>query len=119
MTMSRHGAKRFGMTLCDHARSRSAGRRRRQRALKLMRIDDEPLVLGNLVVKRAPRRIRRFSLPIHAAAAGRARSLVNRMNEPSANASTPQLLGREQVVKVADVVQPGGTAMKQIVCDAD
>jgi hypothetical protein len=47
MTMSRHGAKRFGMTLCDHAWTQFAGQCQRQRATKLMRIDDEPLVLGN------------------------------------------------------------------------
>jgi hypothetical protein len=69
-----------------------------------MCIDDESLVLGDLVVKRTPRRIRRSSLPIHATAAGSARNLINRMNKSSANASTPQVFGCEQVLKIADVV---------------
>jgi hypothetical protein len=85
---------------------------------KLLGVNDKSLVLGDFVIQRTARRIRHLSLPIQATTADSARSSINPMNKLSSNASTAQLFRREQVLEIADVIEPSGTAMKRIVRDA-
>lgn len=66
--------------------------------LKLMRVDDEPSVLGNLVVQCTAGLVAHIRLPVDSTASSRARGFVYRINEPTADASTPRGFGSEQVL---------------------
>src|SRR5262245_38524667 len=81
-------------------------------ALQLVPVHDETLVLADLVVERAARRVRRVSQPVHARASFPLRRLVDREDQLAADAFAAQVLDREEILQVADVVQSSRAPMK-------
>ena len=83
--------------------------------LELVRVDDEPGVATDLVVQRASRSIGGMGMPVNAAAPRRACGVVDGTDETAPDAPASQVLRREKVLQVTDVVQTRGAAMKEIV----
>src|SRR5215470_8789743 len=87
--------------------------------LEFVRVDDETLVLGHLVVQGPPLCIGCLSLPVHPRTTCLARSLVHSQDQLTTDALATQLLRREEVLQVAHVAQASGAAMEDVVRQTD
>lgn len=84
-----------------------------------MGVDDEPMVLGDLVVECAASGIGVVGLPVDPAGALSLGSTVDSVNELAADTFATRLRRSEQVLQVASELEPGGTAVIEKVREAD
>src|SRR6516225_5262268 len=81
----------------------------------LLAIDDESLVLGDLVVKRARGAVGFMRLPVDARRADEFCLLVHGFDQRAADALAARGLEREKILQIADRLDHRGAAMKQVV----
>src|SRR4051794_8425344 len=79
-----------------------------------MRIDDEADVLGDFVIQDARIRIAGLCVPVDAADASSAGSVVNGFDECSTNAAASKRRRSEQILQVARELDPIRASMKKI-----
>ena len=86
---------------------------------KLVRVDDEALVVGDFVIQGPSCLVGNLGLPVNAAASGGARRLVHSKNELTSDTKTPPILHGEEVLHVTDIAEARRTAMKKVVRKSD
>ena len=84
-----------------------------------MRIDDEASVFGNPVIEDAAGCVGCMRRPVNATATGGLRRTENCLDEAAADAFAAQCFCGEEVLKVADIVQPRSAAVEEIVHQAN
>jgi hypothetical protein len=84
-----------------------------------MRVHDEALMFGNLIVQRAPGLIGGLCLPIDARTFGEPGCFVHRVNQEPTDAKTTKMLSSEKVLQITDISQTSSASMKQEVRQAD
>src|SRR5262249_29008206 len=87
----------------------------RRMSSQLMSGDNEGNMLGDLVVQRSASRVGGLCLPVDTRAPGLPRRFVHGLNQAPPYASPAKVLGRVEVLKVADIMQPGCAAMEDVV----
>lgn len=87
--------------------------------LKVVRVDDEPIVPGDLVVERTPGGVRVVRLPVDPANPMGSCRTIHGMNELAADTPAARLRRSEKVLQVAGELKPGGATVIKVVREAD
>lgn len=104
---------------CHAGGSRLQRRVRPRRFLEIVRVDDEPIVPGDLVVERAPGGVRVVRLPVDPANPMGSCRTIHGMNELAADTPAARLRRSEKVLQVAGELKPGGATVIKVVREAD
>ena len=84
-----------------------------------MAVNDKPGMSGQLVVERAAGFVGCLRLPVDTTRASQRGLLVDVVDEGLANSKLAPCRGREKILQIADWAKPGGTAVKQVMGQAN